>query len=290
MIKIKLIVITFLGTLTLQAQSNEKIEEEKSKTSMQIAAKKYGAASGSSLTQSPRIRPDNKLYYIQGNIHQADNEPRFMARLANSLESELAHFMMTGQMMPESTNYFEVILPIQLQKSYFDHAKINGGFDLIGEYIDNVDYTTVFGENKMAPVFKAVYFRLWSDPENKSSASTEQTTENSQETHPKDKAGTTTFENCIESANGIMPSMIECSNTELEKQDKRLNFNYKQAMKVAYDKKLLRNIQRQWIKDRDKKCVLEADSGQAGMLNHVECLRQFTEQRADELEFLARKR
>ena len=86
-------------------------------------------------------------------------------------------------------------------------------------------------------------------------------------------------------ADGVMPDMIDCTQADLDKEDKRLNAEYKEAMKrlnVA-QKKELRSVQRAWIKNRDKACKLEADGGQAGILNNLGCLLEWTKKRADEL-------
>lgn len=84
---------------------------------------------------------------------------------------------------------------------------------------------------------------------------------------------------------GNMVGMTECTEEELSKEDKRLNAEYKAVMSKLdpAQKKELRTKQRAWIKARDQKCKLEEDSGQAGMLNHVSCLNEWTKKRADEL-------
>jgi len=63
--------------------------------------------------------------------------------------------------MGESTNYFAVVIPDQLQKYYFNGAKIEGGFDLVGRYVSNTKYKTVAGQEKSAPVFEAIYLVFW---------------------------------------------------------------------------------------------------------------------------------
>lgn len=84
---------------------------------------------------------------------------------------------------------------------------------------------------------------------------------------------------------GNMPDMTECTQEELQTEDKRLNTEYKRVMKNldSSAKKELRTRQRAWIKARDKACKLEEDNGQAGMLNHVSCLKEWTKKRANEL-------
>jgi len=53
-----------------------------------------------------------------------------------------------------------------MQATYFEKAKINGGFDLVGRYVSNVSYATVAGQEMAAPVFEAVYFVMWEEPVN----------------------------------------------------------------------------------------------------------------------------
>ncbi len=85
--------------------------------------------------------------------------------------------------------------------------------------------------------------------------------------------------------NGITADMIECTQVELQREDNRLNVEYKKVMsKLNSTQKLeLRTEQRAWIKTRDRTCKLEEDTGSAGWLNHISCLKELTKKRADEL-------
>ena len=82
--------------------------------------------------------------------------------------------------------------------------------------------------------------------------------------------------------------ILDCVNAELAIEDKRLNKAYKAAMKKVSDKKALRNVQRQWIKTRDKECAIDPDGGTAALVNAQGCLLDMTKQRANELEQLAK--
>ncbi len=126
------------------------------------AAIVYNAEHGGSLASAPKIRPDGAMYYMNGKIKMAGDRPEFLAALSSSQDNELlANALRRSRGMGESTDYFAVVIPNQLQKYYFDGAKIEGGFDLVGRYVSNTKYKTVAGQEKTAPVFEAVYFVLW---------------------------------------------------------------------------------------------------------------------------------
>ncbi|WP_369326430.1 lysozyme inhibitor LprI family protein [Alcaligenes nematophilus] len=235
-----------------------------------------GAKAGGELASAPKIRADGELYYLHGKIQQAGEAPSFLASLSPSEENELlANALRRSRGMGESTDYFAVVIPKQLQKYYFDNAKIGGGFDVIGRYTSNTKYKTVSGREMQAPVFEAVYLDLWAkrQPQAQAQAAPQQTATT---------AGA--YEKCIDAAAGVMPDMIECSNKEAALQDARLNAAYKAAMTAIADKDGLRTKQRQWIKDRDRECALDKDGGQAAMLTSYDCVATKTAQRAAELE------
>jgi len=122
----------------------------------------YNAEHGGSLASAPKIRPDDGMYYLHGKIKFASEEPEFFAALSPSQDNELlANALRRSRGMGESTDYFGVIIPKHLQDYYFNHAKIEGGFDLVGRYVLNTTYQTVSGQEKSAPVFEAVYFVVW---------------------------------------------------------------------------------------------------------------------------------
>lgn len=123
------------------------------------AALFYNARPGDGLASAPKIRPDGALYYLHGAIKTADGErPEFFANALAARNQEIAQRLMGRA---ESTSYFGVTVPKPLRSYYFDNAKIEGGFDLVGRYVANKKYTTVAGQEKLAPVFEAVYFRMW---------------------------------------------------------------------------------------------------------------------------------
>lgn len=257
-----------LASFSVNAQANSN-----QSTDLRNLAQKYDAQPGASLASAPKIRADGKIYYLYGKIEQAkDGESFLLARLSESPAEHLSRKLM-GYPSPESTDYFGIIIPEEMQDYYYQNAKIDGGFSVIGQYQSNIDYKTVLGQNKNAPVFKALWFEMWSSP------------------HPKpndsaDGRGSAEYEQCVRNAGVVMFDMIECSSHELERQDKRLNENYKAAMARSSDKKSLRSKQRQWIKDRDATCKFDPDGGSAARLEHSECLWQFTAKRADELKEL----
>ncbi|QBH20823.1 hypothetical protein EYC51_15745 [Alcaligenes faecalis] len=122
----------------------------------------YEAEHGGQLASAPKIKPDGGMYYVHGKIKMAGESPEFLAALSSSKDNELlANALRRSRGLGESTDYFAVVIPDQLQNYYFDKAKIEGGFDLVGRYVSNTKYTTVSGQEKSAPVFEAVYFKVW---------------------------------------------------------------------------------------------------------------------------------
>jgi len=60
---------------------------------------------------------------------------------------------------------------------------------------------------------------------------------------------------CMDKSGGGMSSMVACIDTEVKKQDVRLNKAYKQVMEglTAERKKQLQEVQRNWLKYRELK-------------------------------------
>lgn len=126
----------------------------------------HDAKSGADLASAPKIRPDGKLYALNGKIRIAEDAPEFLATAGLSENEELnvnLHRLRAGNMVPYegSTRYFKVIVPKAMRDYYFGQAKIDGGFDVVGRYVANTKYKTLAGQEKSAPVFEAVYLRLW---------------------------------------------------------------------------------------------------------------------------------
>jgi uncharacterized protein YecT (DUF1311 family) len=96
---------------------------------------------------------------------------------------------------------------------------------------------------------------------------------------------------CLDKASeGPWADMFECNGEELDRQDARLNDNYKKLMsKLSRDRnKALLKAQRAWIKFRDAHCdfYLDPAGGSADRLLSSICLVETTANRAKELENL----
>lgn len=124
------------------------------------AAIAYNAEIGVDLASAPKVRPDRKLYALPGKIAIADDSPEFLAQISLGEQND-ALFRMTGRSSEIDGRYFYVKIPKALQAYYFDQAKIERGFDLVGRYVANTKYKTIAGQQKSAPVFEAVYFVMW---------------------------------------------------------------------------------------------------------------------------------
>ncbi|MET0550316.1 MAG: lysozyme inhibitor LprI family protein [Xanthomonas sp.] len=94
------------------------------------------------------------------------------------------------------------------------------------------------------------------------------------------------YDTCITAAGGATPAMLDCISDEHAYQDQRLNTAYKAAMAKLgeAEQHALRERQRQWIAERDEKCVADPDGGQAERVDAAECRLEMTARRADELE------
>lgn len=95
-----------------------------------------------------------------------------------------------------------------------------------------------------------------------------------------------TYSQCMKGAN-TTADMVDCSGAELQRQDQRLNQNYKQAMGGLEEeqKGKLRDAQRKWVAYRDANCGVyyTLTGGTIDQLNGVGCEVDMTKQRADEL-------
>jgi len=100
------------------------------------------------------------------------------------------------------------------------------------------------------------------------------------------KPSASNYKTCLNNAISDY-EMIVCNDKELERQDKRLNRYYKQAMKSESNNKVrLKKAQRVWIKYRDSKCeaeaaLMEGGTGEALLIGG--CIVETTRLRADEL-------
>lgn len=94
------------------------------------------------------------------------------------------------------------------------------------------------------------------------------------------------YEKCVESSEGVTPSIQDCISTEYEYQDARLNEVYRQLLGQldASKKEALREEQRQWLMHRDKECDPGEQPGQAQMLDANSCMLSMTAEKVAELE------
>lgn len=95
---------------------------------------------------------------------------------------------------------------------------------------------------------------------------------------------------CIDKSEGVTVTMLECNGDEFDRQDARLNDNYKKLMsKLSRDqKKGLVEAERAWIKFRKANCdfYYDPNGGSAARLGSSSCWLTSTADRAKELEDL----
>jgi uncharacterized protein YecT (DUF1311 family) len=95
---------------------------------------------------------------------------------------------------------------------------------------------------------------------------------------------------CMEKSQGVTVSMLHCAGDELDRQDARLNDNYKKLMSKLprARKKVLREAQRTWIKFRKTNCdfYYDPNGGSAARLAGSGCFLIMTAARAKELKDL----
>lgn len=74
---------------------------------------------------------------------------------------------------------------------------------------------------------------------------------------------------CIEKSGGVTSEMLDCSASELSRQDKKLNAVYKTLMQKATDQKkaALRDSQRGWLSYRTASCNLTTIFGGGGTID-----------------------
>lgn len=85
------------------------------------------------------------------------------------------------------------------------------------------------------------------------------------------------YNTCMDASGGVTASMMDCSGTEIERQDARLNQAYVMVMRslLPAKKGALRNLERIWIKQRDAKCSRKARAeggGSMGGLIYSGCI------------------
>lgn len=93
-----------------------------------------------------------------------------------------------------------------------------------------------------------------------------------------------------DAAKGVTAAMAACVNTELDRQDARLNTAYKTAMaRLSPQARLdLRTAQRAWIKARDRSCQENLTGGTIDVIEVPSCHLNMTAVRSVELERMGR--
>lgn len=112
----------------------------------------YDAGDGYAVAKAPKLRPDGKLYSLRGSISAAENGTAVFFGEVTTWSNSLIPI--------KEFNYVGVRIPKELQDHYFDNARINGWFGIVGRYVDNSSYKNILGSDQTIPVFDAVYLEL----------------------------------------------------------------------------------------------------------------------------------
>ncbi len=99
---------------------------------------------------------------------------------------------------------------------------------------------------------------------------------------------TSAYETCLntgEAGNGIQSAMHRCADQEFRRQDARLNRVYKAKMASLPPQRqaALRDLQRRWIVDRDRRCPVKTGYSM-GPMETLDCRSGLTEKRSAWLE------
>jgi len=96
---------------------------------------------------------------------------------------------------------------------------------------------------------------------------------------------------CIDQSDGSMPSYQRCADLEFVYQDRRLNRIYGKLIKSLPPERRvsLRDEERAWIGDKEKKCGMPESPGQGQILDSTSCAVTETARRARELEQRVKK-
>jgi len=92
-----------------------------------------------------------------------------------------------------------------------------------------------------------------------------------------------------DAARGVTTGIVDCDREELDRQDHRLNAAYRKLMAgLAPARRVrLRNAERAWIRERDRRCEKAAEPEAGGTLALIlrsSCFASETKERADYLE------
>lgn len=123
----------------------------------------HSAENGNDIITQPKLRADGKIYAFYGVIEEASKDPEFKARGSRGPGGDLTAKLLGLDAISSNTldqSTFKVKIPANLQSHYFGTARNNGGFSMVGRYVDNYTYTSL-GGRKTIPIFEAIYFEMW---------------------------------------------------------------------------------------------------------------------------------
>lgn len=118
----------------------------------------YDATFGTDLASAPRLKPDGKMYAMSGIMEESDGGLNFTAQATPDFFTAIEN-LKNGIQAKQST-YFFAKIPEKLRAEFYETAKINMHFSIIGKYTANTGYSTVSGQKKSMPVFDAVYWQV----------------------------------------------------------------------------------------------------------------------------------
>ncbi len=233
----------------------------------------YSAAEGNLLLKHPKINADQQSYYARLKLLSVYEQNDNLTAVVTRNQSGICLVVVLSPSQVKGAEALAVVKP--LYEYFQNNAALNKMFDVVGAYTGNIEV-----EGTLIPILTAQYLSFEGNQYVPALVKAE--AHSAPEEQTPEAVGDDDF--CKNAMTTV--DLLSCAEMELEKQDKRLNANYKKVMAKlsAEDKKALRTKQRKWIKDRDADCKPEPDSGTAGNLNSVGCLSNWTQKRADELE------
>lgn len=95
------------------------------------------------------------------------------------------------------------------------------------------------------------------------------------------------YEPCMKSAQSQIKEIFVCQKDESKIQNKRVKQNYKKKLSItpSSEKQMIKEIQQNWLKQRDQVCGLEKNQSEQKNTTYKGCVLQLTMVRADMLEY-----
>ena len=100
------------------------------------------------------------------------------------------------------------------------------------------------------------------------------------------------YDDCLDATGGVTSNILDCTHAEYDRQDDRLNSNYKDAMARLSSARQasLRGAERLWIADRERRCRRELDEEGGGTWGDVLYATCFMETAAERASWMERYR